>query len=129
MISFVFFETCWVTTLYWCHIKWMWVACGSLATFLMCLAVVLELSIFLANCLNLLAGNLFKSMLLSLMVFNTNSSSLRKNQNICSLCLYSIVPFIHTSITLSKACKQVKSSSYLIRLGLAKFFNSFLYDI
>ena len=51
----------------------------------MYLAVALELSILLANCLTLLAGKLFKSMLLSLMVFDTNSSSLRKNQNI-SLC-------------------------------------------
>ena len=48
----------------------------------MCLAVALELYIFLTNWHTLLAGNLFKSMLLSLMVFDTNSLFLRKNQKI-----------------------------------------------
>ena len=37
------------------------------------------------SCLALLAGNLYRSMLLSFIVFETNSSSLRKNQKI-SLC-------------------------------------------
>ena len=69
----------------WYLIKCVWVACGSLATHLMYLAVALEHSIFLASWCTLLEGNLFKSMSLSSMVFLTNSSSLRKNQKI-SLC-------------------------------------------
>ena len=58
---------------------------GSLTTALMCLVVDIEDSIFLANCLTLLAGNLSRSMFESLMVLETNSSSFRKNHNI-SLC-------------------------------------------
>ena len=46
----------------------------------MCLAVTFELSIFLASFLTLLAGNLSRSILLSFMVLDTNSSSLRRNQ-------------------------------------------------
>ena len=42
--------------------------------------VTFELSIFLASCLILLAGNLPRSILLSFMVLDTDSSSLRKNQ-------------------------------------------------
>ena len=53
---------------------------GSNATCMMCLAVILELSIFFGSCLTLLAGNLSRSMLLSLIVLETNSSSFKKNQ-------------------------------------------------
>ena len=49
------------------------------------LAVAFELSYFLASWHTLLAGNLSKSTLPLFMVFETNSSSHRKNQNI-SLC-------------------------------------------
>ena len=52
---------------WWC-IRLIWAACGPLATCLMCLTVVLELSIFLVSCLALLAGNFLRSILLSLMV-------------------------------------------------------------
>ena len=52
----------------------------SLATCLMCLTVTFELSIFLASCFTSLAGNLSRSILLSFMVLDKNSSSLRKNQ-------------------------------------------------
>ena len=38
------------------------------------------------------------------------------------LCLYSIVPLIYRSVTLVEACKQVKSCSNFICLGLAKLF-------
>ena len=51
----------------------------------MCRTVAFELSSFLASCCTLLAGNFSKSTLPSLMVLDTNSSSLRKNQNM-SLC-------------------------------------------
>ena len=57
-----------------------WATWGSLATCLMCLAVTFELSIFFATCLILLVGNLSRSMLPSLIVFETNSSSFKKNQ-------------------------------------------------
>ena len=53
---------------------------GSLAICLMCLAVAFEVSIFFASCLTMLAGNLPRSMLLSLIVLETNSSSFKKNQ-------------------------------------------------
>ena len=52
-------------------------------------------------------------------------------QNVCSylwifskthLSLYSIVPLIHRFVALVKACKQVKSGSHFICLGLAKIF-------
>ena len=38
------------------------------------------------------------------------------------LCSYCIVPLIYRSVTLSEACKQVKSCSYFIPLRLAKIF-------
>ena len=63
----------------------IWVAWGSPATCLMCLALALELSIFLAGWCTLLAGNLSRSMVPSLIILETNSSSFRKNQQI-SLC-------------------------------------------
>ena len=69
----------------WCLIKCIWVACGSLATCLMCLAVALELSIFLESWCTLLAGNLFKSVTVNY-GFETNSSSLRKKKQKISLC-------------------------------------------
>ena len=47
----------------------------------MCLAVDLEDSNFFVNCLTLLAGNFSRSILESFIVLDTNSSSLRKNQN------------------------------------------------
>ena len=91
---------------------------GSLDIFLVCLAVDLDDSNFLASCLTLLAGNFSRSMLESLMGLETNSSYPRKNQNmsLCNilavssgyiaqidLCLNSIVPFINTHITLPEA--------------------------
>ena len=59
--------------------------CRSPDTCLIWHAVDLELSSFLASCLTLLAGNFSRSTLPSLMVFETNSSSLNKNQKM-SLC-------------------------------------------
>ena len=43
-------------------------------------AVAFDVSIFFASCLTLPAGNLSRSKLLLLMVFDTNSSSFKKNQ-------------------------------------------------
>ena len=53
---------------------------GSFATCLMLCAVGFETSIFFASCLTFLAGNISRSMLLSLMVLDTNSSSFKKKQ-------------------------------------------------
>ena len=69
----------------WCLNKFTWVACGSLDIFLMCPAVDLDDSNLLASCLTLLDGNVSRSMLESLIVLDTNSSCLGKNQNM-SLC-------------------------------------------
>ena len=69
----------------WWHSRLIWVAWGSPDTFFMCLSVAFELSYFLANWCTLLAGNLSKSTLPSLMVLETKSSSFRKKQNM-SLC-------------------------------------------
>ena len=66
----------------WCHIRLICTTWGSHATCVMCLVVAFKLSIFLASCLTLFAGNLSRSILLSFMVLDTNSSYLRKNQKI-----------------------------------------------
>ena len=58
---------------------------GSPATFLMCLAVTLDLTIFLASWWTLLARNLSRPTHPWLVIFDTNSLSLIKNQTI-SLC-------------------------------------------
>ena len=65
--------------MHWCLIKLICTACGSPATCLIWHAVALELYIFFASCLTLLAGNFSRSTLLSFMVLDTNSSSCRKN--------------------------------------------------
>ena len=72
-------------SVHWCLIRLIWTTCRSLTTCLMCLTVALDASIFLASCLALLVGNLSRSILLSLMVLDTNSSSFRRNQK-RSLC-------------------------------------------
>ena len=69
----------------WCLRRLICAACGSPATCLIWCTVALELSSFLASCLTLLAGIFSRSTLPSLMVFETNSSSLKKNQKM-SLC-------------------------------------------
>ena len=73
------------SSVHWCLIKGICVACISPATCQLCLAMVFELSYFLASWHTLLAGNLSKSTLPSFMIFETKSSSHQKNQNI-SLC-------------------------------------------
>ena len=65
--------------------KFTWMACGSLDTCLMCLVVDLEDSHFLASCLTLLAGNISRSMLESLIILETNSSFLRKKPKYVSM--------------------------------------------
>ena len=69
---------------WWC-IRLIWAAWGSPATYFMCLAVALELSIFLASWHTLLAGNLPRFTLPSFIVLETNFSSFSNNQKI-SLC-------------------------------------------
>ena len=65
--------------------SWICAAGRSPATCQMCLAVALELSIFLANCWTLLAGNFCMLMLPSFILLVTKSLSFIKNQKI-SLC-------------------------------------------
>ena len=50
-------------SVHWWHIRLIWTAWGSPATYLMCLAVALELSTFLASWHTLLVGNLSRSTL------------------------------------------------------------------
>ena len=59
-------------------------ACGLLDTCLICLAVDLEDSSFLAHCFTLLAGSFSRLILESLIVFETKSSTLKKNKK----CVY-----------------------------------------
>ena len=96
----------------WWHIRWIWAACGSLTTCFICLAVALELSIFFASCLTLLAGNLFRSILLSLIGFKANYWSLRKNINI-SLCRILAVSYGYVTNT-THACTALYHSSTLL---------------
>ena len=112
---------------------------GSLAICLMCLVVILELSIFYASCLTLLVGNLSRSMLLSLIVLETNSSSFKKKKDVSvkdlgcfwgvlsqnNLDLYCIVPFINWLVSLPEVCKQVKSRPHFIYLGPFKTLHFF----
>ena len=76
--------------MHWCLSRLICAVCWSPATCFIWHAVVLELSILFASCHTLLAGNLSKSMLPSLMILDTNSSSCRKNQKI-SLCKILVV--------------------------------------
>ena len=87
-------------SVHWCLINWTWVVCGSLATCLMYFAVAFELSIFLANCLTLLAGNLFKSMLPSLIIFDTNS--LISEENKIYLCVVFLLFLVDTLLDWSE---------------------------
>ena len=69
----------------WCHRLLTWTACGSLVTCFICFAGACKLSIFLASCLTVLAGNLLNSTCPSFKVLDTNDSSFKKNQKM-SLC-------------------------------------------
>ena len=69
----------------WCHSKFTCVACGSLDTCLMCLAVDLIDSDFFAICLTLLAGNLSRSIFELFIVQDTKSSSFRKKTKYVSV--------------------------------------------
>ena len=69
-------------SVHWCHKRLTCITCGSLATCFICFAVALELSIFLASWHISLARNMLESILLSLIVLETNSSSFRKNNKI-----------------------------------------------
>ena len=84
-VSFFFLYLPFGNSVCWWHIKLIWATWGSPATCLICLAVALELSIFLASWHTLLVGNLSRSTLPSLIVLETKSSSSGKNQKI-SLC-------------------------------------------
>ena len=53
-------------------------------------AVAFEASIFLASCLTLLGGNFSKSILLSFMGLDTNSSSFKKNQNMLQCKVFAV---------------------------------------
>ena len=105
------------STVYWCLIKLIWVACGSPATCLIRHSVALELSNFFDKWQTLLAGNIPGSTLPSVIVLDTKLSSHQKNQKMsqCNfftfsggylvrfyLHLYSIVPFINTFVSLTK---------------------------
>ena len=73
-------------SVHWCLRRLTWVQLvGHLLLALYGHTVALELSSFLASCLTLLAGSFSRSTLLSLMVLETKSSYLRKNQKM-SLC-------------------------------------------
>ena len=108
-------------------------ACRSSATCFIWCTVPLELSILFASWHILLAWNLSKSTLLSLIVLDTNSSSHRKSQKMCKIlavpggylarltCACTVLYNSSTFVALSKACEEVKMGSHLIWLGLAKF--------
>ena len=70
------------SSILWCLRRLIWVACGSPATCLMWHAVALELSNFSISCLTLLAGDMSKSILSSVMVLDMKSSSHKKNLKI-----------------------------------------------
>ena len=69
------------SSVHWQHSKLIWAAYGSLVTCLMCLVVAFELSNFFASWHTLLAGNLSRSTLPSLIVLETKSPSFMKNHN------------------------------------------------
>ena len=77
-------------SVHWCLIRLISAALGSLPTCLMCHAVALDASIVFASCLTLLAGNLSRSILLSLMVLDTNASSFKKNQKMSQCKMFAV---------------------------------------
>ena len=92
---------------------------------------------FLCKLPDLACGKLVRSILLSLIVLETNSSSLRKNQKMSpwgilavswgvlsqsNLGRYCIVSFINRFVALPEASKQVKAGPYFIPLWLAELF-------
>ena len=125
----LFFLNCFLWALFggnsflWCLNKFTWVAGRSLDIFLICLALDLDDFRFLASSLTLLAGSFSRSMLESLIVLETISSSLRKNQNIslCSIlaisggyfarliCAWTVL--YHSSTLISPCLKLVRRSN------------------
>ena len=107
--SFCFLYLPFDSSVHWCLMRWIWVACISLATCFICLAMAFELSYFFASWHTLLAGNLSRSTLPSFMVLETNSSSCRKNQNM-SLCKIFAVSGGYL-VRLTCACTRLYHSS------------------
>ena len=81
----------------------------------MCLAVAFELSYFLANWNTLLAGNLSKLTLPSLMVLDTKSSSFRKNQKMSLWSILAVSRGIWLSLLVSaQHCTTHPCCSFLV---------------
>ena len=119
----------------WCLNKFTWVACGSLDTSLICHAVDLEDSNFLASCLTLLAGIISRRILESLIVLETNFSCLRKNQNM-SLCkifavsggyfprLIWVCTALYHSSTLFSPCLKLVNNQILLLLHSSEVYRN-----
>ena len=99
------------SSVHWCLIRWIWVACISPAICLICLAVAFELSYVFASWCTLLAGNLSRSTLPSFMVLETNSSSHRRNQNMSLWKIFAVSGGYFVRLTC--ACTQLYLSSTL----------------
>ena len=74
----------------WCLIRLTWTTWGSHLTCLICHAAAFDASIFFANCLTLLAGNMWRSTLLTLMVLDANLSSFKKKQKMSWLKMFAV---------------------------------------
>ena len=121
-------------SVFWCLNRFTWVACGTLDIFLMCLVVDLEDSNFLASCLTLLAGNFSRSILESLIVSETNYSSIRKTKTCLCVVLaiscgcgyfarliWACTVLYHSSTLISPCLKFVKWSNHAL--------TSFVWDL
>ena len=112
----------------WYHMRLTCTVSGSPATCLMCLAVALELPIFLASWCTLLAANFSRSTPPSLIVLDTNSSSHRKNWNIsqCKILavsggylarlIWACTALYHSSTLLLACLKLVTRSNWALTL-------------
>ena len=102
----------------WCLSRFTWVACSSLDICLICLAVNLEDSSFLASCLTLLAGNFSRSILESLIVLETKFLIPQKKPK------YSCTALYHSSTEQSPCLKVVIRSNLALTSFVCGLQNS-----
>ena len=121
----------------WCLIRWIWGACSSPATCLICLAVAFEFSYFLASWCTLLAGNFPGPHYLHLWSWKQIFLTQKEQKYVpvqdlfcfrwvfceTDLCLYIVAPFIYTFDPWQKLVNKSNLAQTLLDWGLQNSSN------
>ena len=113
-----------------CHLRVTWNLLDVMHCCLQCLHLLYKLPDFDCRYLVKINTTVIDGFRHKFLIFQEKPKNVTM-QDVCSflwvfsktyLSVYSIVPLIHRSVVLMKACKEVKSCSHFICLGLEKIF-------